>query len=72
MDMDNKETASFIQIADRLFKETEILSKKAKSEEDLRIGFEKLLSPLLSELKISSDPKYERSVTKTTSAYKGR
>jgi len=72
MNMDNQENTSFIQIADRLVKEAEILTKHAKSEEDLRIGFEKLLSPLLTDLGIKSEPKYERLGAEAAVAYKGR
>lgn len=70
--MENLENTSLIQIADRLVKEAEILAKHAKSEEDLRIGFEKLLSPFLSELGIKSEPKYERLGAEAAVAYKGR
>jgi len=35
---------------------------KATSEEDLRIGFEKLLDPILKELGIKPNPKYEKSI----------
>jgi type I restriction-modification system DNA methylase subunit len=34
----------------------------AKTEEDLRIGFEKLLEPILKDLGIQSNPKYEKSI----------
>lgn len=70
--LEDSENTSLIQIADRLAKETETLTKHTKSEEDLRIGFEKLLSPLLSELGIKSEPKYERSGAEAAVAYKGR
>lgn len=70
--MNNNENTSFIQIADRLVKETGNLSKYAKSEEDLRIGFEKLLTPLLNELGVKSEPKYERLGADAAVAYKGR
>jgi len=36
--------------------------KKAKTEEDLRIGFEKLLEPILKELGIKTSPQYERTI----------
>ncbi|MEK7498145.1 MAG: N-6 DNA methylase [Patescibacteria group bacterium] len=72
MQINNQESASLVQIADRLVKETEILAQKTKTEEDLRIGFEKILTPLLLELGIKSDPKYERLGADAAVAYKGR
>lgn len=68
----NIKNTSLVQIADRLVKETEALAQKAKTEEDLRIGFEKILSPLLTELGIKSEPKYERLGADAAVAYKGR
>lgn len=70
--MDNRKNASLIQISDRLVKETKALIKYAKTEDDLRIGFEKLLSPLLQELGVKSEPRYERLGAEAASVYKGR
>src|SRR3989344_2278882 len=72
MPIETQVNTSIVQIADRLVKETEVLAQKAKTEEDLRIGFEKILSPLLTELGIKTEPKYERLGTDAAVAYKGR
>ncbi len=53
---------SLQQLADNLVSETGKLLLKAKTEEDLRIGFEKLLEPIRSELNLNEIPKYEKSV----------
>ncbi|MCX6087748.1 MAG: N-6 DNA methylase [Caldiserica bacterium] len=53
---------SITLLADFLVKETKNLLCKAKTEEDLRIGFEKLLEPVKNKLGIRSEPKYEKSV----------
>ncbi len=53
---------SLFELADRLVSGTKNLLREAKSEEDLRIGFEKLLEPIRSELNLKSTPKYEKSV----------
>lgn len=53
---------SLLQLADNLVSETKDILRGAKTEEDLRIGFEKLLEPIRSELKLKSTPKYEKSV----------
>ena len=50
------------QLADSLVSGTQDLLREAKTEEDLRIGFEKLLEPIRSELNLKSTPKYEKSV----------
>lgn len=63
---------SLTQIADQLVNSISGLMKQAKGEEDLRIGFEKILSPLLSELKITSYPRYERLSQEAASVFKGR
>ena len=55
---------SLSQIADNLVLQTKKLLKSAKTEEDLKIGFEKILDPILKDLKIQPVPKYERSIYK--------
>ncbi|NPV13311.1 N-6 DNA methylase [candidate division WOR-3 bacterium] len=57
---------SLIQLADRLVKETKVLLQYAKTEEDLRIGFEKLLEPIKADLNLTLTTHYEKSV------YRGR
>jgi hypothetical protein len=49
-------------LADFLVQETKNLLRETKTEEDLRIGFEKLLDPIKNELGLRLTPKYEKSV----------
>lgn len=59
----NKEFQESIhQVADKMVGSVAELIRTAKTEEDLRIGFEKILSPLLQHLEIKSEPKYEKSI----------
>jgi len=53
---------SLIRLAEMLVQETNRILEEAKSEEDLRIGFEKLLDPIRSSLNITITPKYEKTV----------
>jgi len=53
-------------LADKLAKETNSLLLKARTEEDLRIGFEALIEPIKKELNLQSIAQYEKSI------YKGR
>jgi len=62
----NKNHNSLLQLADNLVSQTRKLLREVKTEEDLRIGFEKLLGSIRTELNLRSTPKYEKSV------YKGR
>ncbi|HRS00999.1 MAG TPA: N-6 DNA methylase [Bacteroidota bacterium] len=57
---------SLVKLADNLVKKTADLVRNANTEEDLRIGFEKILEPIKNSIGIESYPKYEKSV------YKGR
>lgn len=50
-----------VQIADRIVGSVKELIRVVKTEEDLRIGFEKILEPLLKSIGIQSNPKYEHS-----------
>lgn len=50
------------QLADKLVNESIKLRALVKTEEDLRVGFEKLLEPIRTILNISSTPAYEKSV----------
>ncbi len=70
MDFDHSE--SITQVADKLVSKVSEIMHRAKTEEDLRIGFEKVLEPALVSLGIASHPEYERSVKKIASVYKGR
>ena len=61
-----KTNISLYDLADGLVRQTKSLLERARTEEDLRIGFEKLLESIRSELNLQYVPKYEKS------AYKGR
>jgi len=60
--MDNKIKTSLLNLADTLVSKTKNLLREAKTEEDLRIGFEKFLDPIKDELNLKTIPKYEKSV----------
>jgi len=60
--LNNTYNDSLTKLADGLVSDTKKLLRKAKNEEDLRIGFEKLLEPIKSKLNLKSTPKYEKSV----------
>ena len=49
-------------IADKIVKETSEIMGTAYSEEDLRIGFEKILEKYLKQINVKSYPKYEKSI----------
>jgi hypothetical protein len=49
-------------IADNLVSKTNEILREAKTEEDLRIGFEKILEPIKKELGLKLMPEYEKSV----------
>lgn len=53
---------SILQATDKLVSVTKSLMHTAKTEEDLRIGFEKILEPLCHKLDIRVSPKYEKSI----------
>ena len=53
---------SLPQIADFLVSQTKKLLCDARTEEDLRIGFEKLLESIKDKLNLKSTPKYEKSI----------
>lgn len=53
---------SLTKLADRVVTDTKTILRDAKTEEDLRIGFEKLLEPIRAELQLKSPPKYEKTV----------
>lgn len=53
---------SLPKLADRIVLKTGDLLRKVKTEEDLKIGFEKLLDPIKEELNLKYSPQYERSV----------
>ncbi|MCX7840247.1 MAG: hypothetical protein N2559_12470, partial [Anaerolineae bacterium] len=61
---------SLRQASEKLVAAVADLMRHAQSEEDLRIGVEKLLEPLLHSIGVRSEPRYERLATKTI--YRGR
>ena len=60
--LQNTNSDSLSKLADGLVSGTKNLLREATTEEDLRIGFEKLLEPIRSELNLKIIPKYEKSV----------
>jgi len=67
MKIENKQQAlefqdSMLQATDKLVSATKALMRTAKTEEDLRVGFEKILDPLCRKLNIKLSPKYEKSI----------
>jgi hypothetical protein len=46
--------------------------RTAKTEEDLRINFEKILDPVLKSIGVEAEPRYERLSTATKTIYRGR
>lgn len=58
----NKKHDSLPKLADSLVSGIKKILHEAKTEEDLRIGFEKLLEQIRTELNLKSTPKYEKSV----------
>ena len=65
-------TESLQRIADKLVGSTHEVMRFAKTEEDLRIGFEKLLAPILKSLGLESVPRYERLGAEAKTIYRGR
>lgn len=61
---------SLRQASEKLAASVADLMRRAKSEEDLRIGVEKLLEPLLKSIGVVAEPRYERMGAKTI--YRGR
>jgi hypothetical protein len=53
---------SVLQAADKLVGAAHNILRSAKTEEDLRIGFEKALEPLCENLHIKVSPLYEKSI----------
>jgi len=60
---------SIIRVADRLVSATKQVMGHASTEEDLRIGFEKALDPLKSDLGIETQAQYEKA---TKTVFRGR
>ncbi|MBM4050079.1 MAG: SAM-dependent DNA methyltransferase, partial [Planctomycetes bacterium] len=67
-----KPQESLQQVADRLIAATQALMATAKTEEDLRIGVEKVLDPILASIGIRSEARYERLGGAARTVYRGR
>jgi hypothetical protein len=63
---------SLLRVSDKLVTSVTELMRTAKSEEDLRIGFEKILEPMLFSIGIESKPRYERLGAEAQTIYRGR
>jgi len=67
-----EENVSLARIADKLVKATKKIMQTAKTEEDLRIKFEKKLEPLIESGKIKFNERYERLSEKAKTILKGK
>jgi hypothetical protein len=63
---------SLQNIADELLRYTNEIMRIAKTEEDLRIGFEKILEPILKSIGVDCIPRYERLGAEARTIYRGR
>jgi hypothetical protein len=63
LNLESKEP--LVQVADKLVASTARLMRTAKTEEDLRIGFEKILEPLCVSVGVILHAKYEKSIYKS-------
>ncbi len=63
---------SILRLADILILKTNSLIRGARTEEELRIGFEKILEPVLISIGIETKPRYERLGIKDKTIYRGR
>lgn len=61
---DQEPANGLLEAADALVSETEEIMRTARTEEDLRIGFEKILDPILKRIGVARQGKYEKSVYK--------
>jgi hypothetical protein len=65
-------TDSFLILSDRLVSSTKKIMESAKTEEDLRIEFERNLNPLLESIGVRNKPRYERLSDEAKTIYSGR
>lgn len=70
--MDIEVQGSLVQVADKLVDSVREIVRTAKTEEDLRIGFEKILDPVLKSVGVESQPRYERLGAEAKTIYRGR
>jgi len=66
------EADSIVALADVVVRRTRKVMESARTEEDLRIGFEKILEPALSSIGIDTHPRYERLGKESRAVYSGR
>lgn len=71
-DTRNESKKSLLQLSHQLVTSCNGLMRTAKTEEDLRIGFEKILEPLLTEVGVELNPRYERLAQRAKTIYRGR
>ncbi len=70
---DNLESQeSLLRVTDKLVSSVTELMRTARSEEDLRIGFEKALDPILKSIGVQLQPRYERLSDEAKTIYRGR
>ena len=70
--MDKEEQFNDSTVAATLAKDIRVVAEKARNEEELRIGVEKLLEPALKKLGIAANPRYERRISRTILTAVGR
>lgn len=70
--MGKEEEFNDITVAATLAKDIRIVAERARNEEELRIGFEKLLDPALKKLGITANPRYEKCISRTILTAVGR
>jgi len=63
---------SVLELADTFAVKTKALLQSARTEEELRIGFEKLLEPILKTVGVPTEPRYERLGAEARTVYHGR
>src|SRR3990170_7605041 len=63
---------SLLRVTDKLVASVTELMRTARSEEDLRIGFEKALDPILKSIGVELQPRYERLGGEAKTIYRGR
>ncbi len=70
--MDIEVQGSLVQVADKLVDSVREIVRTAKTEEDLRIRFEKILDPVLKSIGVEPEPRYERLSAEAKTIYRGR
>jgi len=63
---------TIVRLADLLVKKTRQVLQSARTEEELRIGFEKILEPVLASIQVETHPRYERFQGEPKTVYRGR